>query len=292
MMRPRVNATRAGIAGLNCTAPVRPSVSTWACSAARSGPSPTSVAVTMRPAVAQTRDRVEQHVDALDRPQLAHEHQIGRVGCAFDRLEFVPATRRYGRCAPGRAGCRSCGEKCRRYRRFRTGTGRRAASTGVRSPDKIFRPGCRGRTAGCRHAAYRRARRAWIRTRAGHRRRLWRRARAPRRPRLARRGARHGRGRARSPGLAWRCIGTRVRPSASDGSSWRSVSSARVPPVRESAINPTRCPRAICSRVRSSTWRNRPPTGARNTCRMFNGFMRRICPAPLGLPGGLGSRDG
>ena len=38
---------------------------------------------------AQTRDGVEQDVDALDRPQLAHEHQVGRVGCARDRLEFV-----------------------------------------------------------------------------------------------------------------------------------------------------------------------------------------------------------
>jgi putative transposase len=74
--------------------------------------------------------------------------------------------------------------------------------------------------------------------------------------------------------------GSQFTSAAFTGASSAKSTSARGPPVVASATIPTRCPAADCPRTRSSTWRNKPPTGARNTCRIARGrapavLMRR-----------------
>ena len=57
---------------------------------AASGPSPTMVALTPRPLARKLRERIEQHVDALEQTQLADEDEIGRIGLRRDRRRIRP----------------------------------------------------------------------------------------------------------------------------------------------------------------------------------------------------------
>ena len=47
------------------------------------------VAVTLAALARQQRDRLDQHVDALELAQFADEDEVGRVGVGVDRREFV-----------------------------------------------------------------------------------------------------------------------------------------------------------------------------------------------------------
>ena len=47
------------------------------------------VAVNRLPSRGKLRDRVEQHVDALEHAQFADEHDVGRVGLRRDLGEFL-----------------------------------------------------------------------------------------------------------------------------------------------------------------------------------------------------------
>ena len=251
MMRPRASASRAGIAGMKRTALARPRRSTCACSASRSGPVADQRGGDAAAAALELGDRVDQHVDAFDRPQLAHEDEIGRVGPRHDRARIPRATRRCARRAPARAACRSSAENVGAVGALEQEQVAAQHQQSLGASDKTFRPACRGRTAGCRHAAYRRAPRAGCRTRAGHRRRPWRRGRARRRHCVCamRRIDMRQRGQVAGIGMAaHRNAGEAERERRP---SCRKASSARAPPVLLSAISPTRCPRAACSAVRS-----------------------------------------
>ena len=101
-------------------------------------------------------------------PQPAEENESVASGLAtIDSIPCAPplwTTRTRPRGVPIRRG------NGRRYGRSRTKTGRRAASAGAgrekNRPARLSRS-----STDCRHAAYRRARRAGFRTRGGHRRR-------------------------------------------------------------------------------------------------------------------------
>ena len=60
-------------------------------------------------------------------------------------------------------------------------------------------------------------------------------------------------------------IGTALMPSARLGASAARIAADRASPVRLSNTSPRRWPRATCPFTRSTTWRNRPPSGARKT---------------------------
>ena len=152
--------------------------------------------------------------------------------------------------------------------RFRTETGRCGASARVRARDREIRWANSNGSADCRRAACRPGWRGQHEP-AAHRRRPWRRDREPRRRRPRRRVVRHARSLSR-------------RPARSAGSLRSGQAESRVPASGPSA-SLRRAPRRW-SRRRSArrgvraqpvrargptTWRNRPPTGARSTCRMF-----------------------
>src|SRR5690606_21361962 len=65
-----------------------------------------------------------------------------------------------------------------------------------------------------------------------------------------------------------RGIGSRWMPRAAAGRRFSSRSCVSPSLLRLSAMMPISWPRAASSRVRSPTCRNRPPTGARSTCRI------------------------
>ena len=92
------------------SAPTPPSPSRSACArnCASSGPAPTMVALTARPSRGKLRERIEQHVDALEHAQLADEHDVGRVGLRRDFGELLRRDAVVHDAHQRRAACRSC----------------------------------------------------------------------------------------------------------------------------------------------------------------------------------------
>ena len=228
------------------------------------------------------RQRLDEHIDGLDRPQFADADDVGRrpaaalTGSNSDSPMPLRTTRTM------RAAARPTWRgTARRYSCFRTGTDR-CAQFRSRSSDAIKAAAERAGTINQR-AAVRRIDADGVRRRsaqAAPRPRPWRRGHAARRAPARRSAARCAAARRCRDGLSSRAMGTRSTPSASCGASSASTASARAPPVVLSTMRPTRWPRSVWPRATSTHVAEQSAERRAQECTIFRLVGAKAAAAP------------